>query len=89
MTFNKVNTFKWFKDNTYYLDDSYDPYDRVEAFRRALETDRLPLGVFYLNPNKPTFEENTGVYKDNPAPLFKRSVNKEKLAALLDSLRRS
>jgi len=89
VTFNKVNTFKWFKENTYYLDDSHDPYDRVEAFRRALQSDRLPLGVFYLNPNKLTFEENIGIYRDNPAPLFERGVNKEKLSALLDSLRRS
>lgn len=87
VTYNKVNTFKWFKENTYYLDEAYDPYDRVEAFRRALETNRLALGVFYINPNRPTFEENTGIYRDNPAPLYQRSVNKEKLAALLDSLR--
>lgn len=87
VTFNKVDTYKWFKDNTYYLDDSHDPYDRIEAFRKALETDRLPLGVIYMNPNKPTFEENVGIYKDNPNPLFKRSINKEKLAVLLDSLR--
>jgi len=87
VTYNKINTFKWFKENTYYLEESHDPYDRIEAFRRALETERLPLGVFYINPNKPTFEENTGIYRDNPAPLYRRSVNKQRLAALLDGLR--
>jgi 2-oxoglutarate ferredoxin oxidoreductase subunit beta len=87
VTYNKINTFKWFKENTYYLEESHDPYDRIEAFRRALETERLPLGVFYINPNKATFDENTGIYRDNPAPLYQRSVNKERLAALLDGLR--
>ena len=35
VTFNKVNTFQWFKNNTYYLDESHDPYDRNQAFERS------------------------------------------------------
>src|SRR5512136_2083674 len=50
VTYNKVNTYQWFKENTYYLDASYDPHDRMEAFRRASEVEKLPLGIFYLNP---------------------------------------
>jgi 2-oxoglutarate/2-oxoacid ferredoxin oxidoreductase subunit beta len=89
VTFNKVNTLKWFKEHIYYLDESFDPRDRVEAFRRALETDRLPLGVFYINSNKITFEQNVGVYRKNPAPLFQRGVNQARLKAILDNLRRT
>ena len=37
VSFNKVNTFKWFKDNSYYLDSNYSPSDQVEAFRKSLE----------------------------------------------------
>ncbi|HNS32586.1 MAG TPA: thiamine pyrophosphate-dependent enzyme [bacterium] len=47
VTFNKVNTYKWFKENTYYPGDGYDPYDREMAFKRAIETEKLPLGVIY------------------------------------------
>lgn len=57
VTFNKINTFKWFKENTYYLDENYDCLDRVKAFEKALETEKLPLGIFYINENKTTFEE--------------------------------
>ena len=28
VTYNKLNTFQWFKDNTYYLESSHDPLDR-------------------------------------------------------------
>jgi 2-oxoglutarate ferredoxin oxidoreductase subunit beta len=85
VTFNKVNTFKWFKENTYYLEESHDPYDRMEAFRRATETSRFPLGVFYINPHKATFEENTRAYRDSQEPLYRRDLYKEKLAALIQS----
>ena len=57
VTFNKVNTFKWFQDNTYYLEESYDLHDRVKAFERAIESQKLPLGIFYINENKTIFEE--------------------------------
>ncbi len=72
VTYNKVNTYQWFKENTYYLEGSYDPQNRTEAFKRAIETKKLPLGVFYLNPNKRTFEDNLGIYQENKNPLWKR-----------------
>ncbi len=50
VSFNKVNTFQWYKQRAYRLEDGYDPYDRVEAFRRSLEWgDRIPTGIFYKN----------------------------------------
>jgi len=48
-TFNKFNTYRWFKENTYYFEDEYSPSDRTKAFSRAMESDKLPLGVFYRN----------------------------------------
>ena len=82
VTFNKANTFQWFKSNTYYIEDSYSPFDRQEAFRRASETVKYPLGVLYENKNKKIFEENLEAYGKNKAPLWSRgtepagSVNK-------------
>ena len=84
-SFNEVNTYKWFKENTYYLEDAHDSHDRQEAFRRASETDKLPLGIFYINREKTTFEENLGL-KGKP-PLYKREVDFNKLKALLESKR--
>lgn len=61
VTFNKINTFKWFQDNTYYLEDSYDSYNRIKAFERAIESSvegkKLPLGIFYTSETKIVFEE--------------------------------
>jgi 2-oxoglutarate/2-oxoacid ferredoxin oxidoreductase subunit beta len=84
VTYNKLNTFQWFKENTYYLESGYDPHNRVQALQRALETEKLPLGVFYIHPDKPTFEEQLPVYRRSPEPLWKRTVNREALAGFIE-----
>ncbi|MFX0091006.1 MAG: thiamine pyrophosphate-dependent enzyme [Candidatus Hodarchaeota archaeon] len=86
VSFNRINTYQWFKANTYYLDESHDPYDQTEAFKRAIETTKLPLGIFYLSPDKPTFKENVGIYREDSRPLFQREVNKVELESILRSL---
>jgi 2-oxoglutarate ferredoxin oxidoreductase subunit beta len=85
VTFNKVNTFKWFKENTYYLEESYNPYDKTEAFRKACEREKLPLGIVYMSQNKKSFEENLHVYNENKEPLFKRKFDENKLCELIKS----
>ncbi|GAI16232.1 unnamed protein product [marine sediment metagenome] len=87
ISYNKVNTYEWFKENTYYLDDSYHPQDRQQAFKRATEKGKLPLGILYVNPHKSTFEENVGIYQKNTDPLYKREPDMAKLSNLIDSRR--
>lgn len=66
VTFNKVNTYKWFKDHTYYLEDNHNVQDRSEAFKRSTEeSDKLPLGIFYVNKNKTLFEETLAPHIDD------------------------
>ncbi|MTK63605.1 MAG: 2-oxoacid ferredoxin oxidoreductase [Methanobacterium sp.] len=85
VTFNKLNTFQWFKNNTYYLDESHDPYDREQAFKRAIETEKYPLGIFYINEKKKTFEESLSVYKTDKSPMFTRKQDMEKLKKLMET----
>lgn len=85
VTFNKLNTFQWFKNNTYYLDESHDPTDRELAFKRAIETEKYPLGIFYINEKKKTFEESLQVYKTDKSPLFTRKQDMDKLKNLMES----
>jgi 2-oxoglutarate ferredoxin oxidoreductase subunit beta len=85
VTYNKINNYKWFKDNTYYLEDSYDPSNREEAFKRAIQEGKSPLGVIYTNPKKTTFEDNQHIYKDSKTPLFQRDIDLLKLRSLIDS----
>jgi 2-oxoglutarate ferredoxin oxidoreductase subunit beta len=86
VTYNKLNTYQWFKENTYYLEPSHNPHDRMEAIRKASEVERLPLGIFCLNP-RPTFEEKLGVYQERKDPLCKRSPDLKKLSEWIQSKR--
>jgi 2-oxoglutarate/2-oxoacid ferredoxin oxidoreductase subunit beta len=84
VTFNKVNTYKWFKDNTYYLDEKHDAKNQSQALAKALEKDKLPLGIFYQQQKK-TFEENLSVYAANSTPLCKRKLDMHKLQEVLNA----
>ena len=46
VTYNKINTFRWFKENTYYLDDTYDPHNRIEAFKKVTDTGKVSTGCY-------------------------------------------
>jgi 2-oxoglutarate ferredoxin oxidoreductase subunit beta len=88
ISFNRMNTYKWYKENTYYLDDSHDSYNRIDAFKKAIESDKLPLGIFYINDDNPTFEENLPIYKNSKEPLYKRERDINRIKDLIDSMRR-
>ncbi|MGC8850358.1 MAG: thiamine pyrophosphate-dependent enzyme, partial [Candidatus Bathyarchaeia archaeon] len=88
VTYNRVNTYQWFREHTYYLEDSHDPADRVEAFRRAVEMDKLPLGIFYVN-QRPTFEESLLLYRESLEPLYRREVKMDRIVKLIEAAERS
>lgn len=82
--FNKLNTYKWFKENTYYLDKSHNPNNREIAFAKAIEKDSWPLGIFYINTKKKTFTENEEIYSKNKKPLFAREHSIAKIKSLIN-----
>jgi 2-oxoglutarate/2-oxoacid ferredoxin oxidoreductase subunit beta len=53
VTFNKQNTFEWFRKHVYKLEDKgHNPTDFHAAMDRAMEWDeKIPIGLLYKNPN--------------------------------------
>jgi 2-oxoglutarate ferredoxin oxidoreductase subunit beta len=86
VSFNKLNTIQWYKEHTYYLED-HDPSDRQKAFERATETEKLSLGIFYISPQKPPFEENVGIYRENRIPMYERDPDTNKLKNLIETFK--
>jgi len=87
VTFNKLNTFAWFREHTYGLGEEHDPADREAAFRLAMETERYPLGVIFERSGAPTFEETLAAYRDRREPLFRREVDWDRWRAVVASHR--
>ena len=55
VTFNKVQTYDWFRKRVYKLEDAgHDPADFHAAMDKALEWgEKIPYGLLYRNPNPP------------------------------------
>jgi 2-oxoglutarate ferredoxin oxidoreductase subunit beta len=77
VTFNKINTYEWYKKRVYKIEPEYSPDDRINAFKRALEWgDRIPLGMIYRN-NRQILEERIPVIRD--MPLVKQQFDASKI----------
>ncbi|MEJ5167353.1 MAG: thiamine pyrophosphate-dependent enzyme, partial [Thermoanaerobaculia bacterium] len=83
VSFNKVNTYQWFKENSFHLPENWDSGNREEALKITLKQDKFPLGVIYKNENKNTLEELVSVYQKDKTPLSMRKFNPEKLWSFL------
>ncbi|MEK6645180.1 MAG: 2-oxoacid:ferredoxin oxidoreductase subunit beta [Candidatus Firestonebacteria bacterium] len=67
-TYNKLNTFQWYRERVYKLDDDkdYNFSDKIAAFKKAQEWgEKIPIGIIY-KVERPTFEDNILQNKDVP-----------------------
>lgn len=66
VTFNKVNTYDWFKENIVDLDEQpdYDSTNRVMAMSKIMETNSLACGVLYQNKERQSYESLVTGFKD-------------------------
>ncbi len=84
VTYNDVHTVEYYNKRVYILEEEgWDPYVKsleeaeeklLAAMSKALSgEERIPIGVFYVNPHVPTFEERIAKriqgYKEKPPAL--------------------
>lgn len=86
VSFNKVNTFGWYNQRVYPLEDGYDPTNLAAAMARCAEFgDKIPIGVLY-QVEKPGYHQmHPEIY--NKTPLIDQKPKAGALAALLESYR--
>ena len=81
VSFNKVNTFAWYRERCYELPPEYDPRDWHAAMEKAEEFgDKIPLGVLYVN-DRPSLGSRIPALADGP--LAAQPVDKAALASIL------
>jgi len=66
VTFNKINTYDWFKENIVNLEQfpDYNPNDRVEAMNKIMETNGMLTGLIYQNKTRPSYEQLAVGFKE-------------------------
>ena len=82
VSFNKVNTFAWYKKRCYSLPEEYNPTDWQAAMGKAMEWgEKIPLGIIYRN-QRPSFEKHFRVI--DQGPLVGRDTDMGELRKVLD-----
>lgn len=87
VTHNKVDTYKWFEENTFRLeeDTDYDVKDKDKAWDRLRGRKGIPLGLIYVE-ERPSFE-NAGLPSRVPMVTNKLSQDIMKIEKLLDEFK--
>ncbi|MCY3410683.1 MAG: 2-oxoacid ferredoxin oxidoreductase [Candidatus Heimdallarchaeota archaeon] len=85
VTFNKLNTYDWFKERVYRLEDEgHDKNSITSAFTKGLEwDDRIPIGTFYKQ-QRPTLRETdvTAAHKivvNEPLSLVSQGIDQNSI----------
>jgi 2-oxoglutarate ferredoxin oxidoreductase subunit beta len=68
VTYNKINTYDWFKNNLVNLDDieGYDPSNRNMAMQTLMEHNSLVTGIIYQNKDRQPYEELIKGFRKEP-----------------------
>ena len=79
VSFNHVNTFKWYNDRCKNLPTNYNPENWEDAIKMANQWDNdIPVGIIYKNDNRP-FEESFKAIAQKPlvgSPVFRKELNR-------------
>lgn len=80
VTYNKINTYEWFRERVYRLEDeNHNVINMEEAIRKSQEWDsKIPIGTFY-KINRPTYEGEEPALKEGN--LVSRDINTGKQIA--------
>ena len=87
VTFNKLNTYPWFQQRVYKLENN-NVTDKWEALKNAAEDEKtnfekVPIGVFY-KVEKPTYESTLPQIKDKP--MVKQSIENVDISEAYEEL---
>lgn len=87
VTYNKVNTYQFFKERIYKLEDEgWDPTDFHKALERSFEWgDRIPAGLLYKT-EQPTYEDSEPIFQKGSLVKQPLGLSKELFKELVEEL---
>lgn len=77
VTYNKINTYDWFKENLTKLADieGYDNTNKSQAMQTVLDTESMIKGIIYQDKDTPSYESQIEQFDEQP--LVKKSLKLE------------
>jgi 2-oxoglutarate ferredoxin oxidoreductase subunit beta len=85
VTYNKVNTYDWFKENLTKLADieDYDSSNRQKAMQTLMEHDGLVTGLIYRNEEQKSYQDLVHKYSENPLSEADLKIDENKFQELV------
>lgn len=85
VTFNKVNTYDWFKENIVPVESipDYNPYDRQLAMQKLMETHGMLTGVIYQDKESKPYEDKVIGFREEPLVKQDLRISREEFEELL------
>lgn len=85
VTYNKVNTYDWFKENLTSIDDieDYDVTDKQKAMQNVLSYESLLKGIVYQDTKTPSYESQIAELDDTPLAKKDIKINENQFNELI------
>jgi 2-oxoglutarate/2-oxoacid ferredoxin oxidoreductase subunit beta len=85
VTYNKVNTYDWFKENLTKLGsvEGYDPSNREEAMQTLMKHNGLVTGLIYQDTERKSYQDLLSGYKQEPLVNVNLNLEEEQFNKLV------
>ncbi|SFX33978.1 2-oxoglutarate ferredoxin oxidoreductase subunit beta [Thermoactinomyces sp. DSM 45891] len=85
VTYNKINTYEWFKQNIVNLDtlEGYDNANRAQAMQTLMEHNGLVTGILYQNKERPPYEAMIKGFKEEGLAKQDLNISEEQFDRLM------
>ncbi|APH05178.1 2-oxoacid:ferredoxin oxidoreductase subunit beta [Bacillus weihaiensis] len=85
VTYNKVNTYDWFKENLTKLAnvEGYDPTNKELAMQTLMKNNGLVTGLIYQNLEQPSYQEQLSGFSEVPLSQVDLSIEEEEFNKLV------
>jgi 2-oxoglutarate ferredoxin oxidoreductase subunit beta len=89
VTFNKINTYDWFKENIVDLDEipDYDSSNRVMAMTKLMETGGMLTGIIYQDKVKKSYEDMVVGFKQEGLAKQNLKISEEEFNKLVSEFK--
>lgn len=88
VTFNKVNTYTWFKQNIENVkeDKSYDSSDISSAFIKSIKSTKIPIGLIF-EKEMPTYEDKVLYNSSGPIVFQDLILNEKEFSSMMEKFK--
>lgn len=83
--FNPQQSYQWYRDNMVNIKaENHEPNNRELAWKQAMRTDKLPIGLFYKEA-KPAYHQQVSTIKDKP--LVEKNIETVDLSSIISDFK--